>query len=42
MEKSTVNCVNELYCIFIIKNKHTDKETDKETDKYSTLDSHGA
>ena len=35
---STVHCVNELYCIFIIKNK----ETDKETDTYSTFDPHEA
>ena len=35
---STVHCVNELYCIFIIKNK----EADKETDTYSTLDPHEA
>ena len=38
---STVNCVNELYCIFIIKNKETGKETDKETNIYSTLDLNG-
>ena len=35
---STVHCVNELYCIFIIKNK----EADKEIDTYSTLDPHQA
>ena len=38
---STVHCVNELYCIFIIKNKETGKETDKETNIYSTLDLNG-
>ena len=26
-------CVNELHCIFIIKNKETDKETDKERER---------
>ena len=36
-----MHCVNELYHIFIIKNKETDKETDKEKDRYSTLDPHG-
>ena len=39
---ATVHCVFELYSIFVIKNKETDKEADKGTDRYSTLDPHGA